>query len=177
MPDTPGATQTHKPPSLHLSFPSFLSLFKNTQIYKSTSLLPRIFLNYNQPSLPCQSDFLFSTFLTSASKSITAAVPCLLSLHNQSIYNKMAIIQDRTAEFHAHVKTLSRKIKRPPHAPGKAPLLSDYDDGTPVRKPSRSEFARKAADVGRAINDTMGKLERLAHCNFSPVLSISSRVY
>ncbi|RPA80888.1 t-SNARE [Ascobolus immersus RN42] len=72
-------------------------------------------------------------------------------------------IQDRTAEFHAHVKTLSRKIKRPPGT-SKAPLLSDYDnaDAAP-RKPSRSEFARKAAEVGRSINDTMTKLERLAH--------------
>jgi syntaxin 5 len=83
-------------------------------------------------------------------------------------------IQDRTAEFHAHVKTLSRKLKRPAGAPGKAPLLSDYDtaDATP-RKTSRSEFARKAAEVGRSINDTMTKLERLAHCIYLRSISLS----
>ncbi|KAF8476832.1 t-SNARE [Kalaharituber pfeilii] len=80
----------------------------------------------------------------------------------------MAIsIQDRTAEFHTVVNSLSRRINRPASAAtgAKQPLLSDVPDrpgSTTGRKAARSEFARRAAEIGRNINSTMGKLERLA---------------
>lgn len=38
----------------------------------------------------------------------------------------------------------------------------DAADGTGSRQARRSEFARKAADIGRGISATMGKLEKLA---------------
>ena len=37
-------------------------------------------------------------------------------------------------------------------------------DGRSPRKGKRSEFARRAADIGRGIAGTMEKLERLAQC-------------
>lgn len=77
----------------------------------------------------------------------------------------MASIQDRTAEFHTVVSSLSRRINRPPSTAAKVPLLSDVPDrpsSTTGKKAARSEFARRAAEIGRSINSTMGKLERLA---------------
>lgn len=68
-------------------------------------------------------------------------------------------IQDRTAEFKAHVQASSRKIKRPP---SERHLLED--EKRAVVKGGRGEFARRAAEIGRSINATMGKLERLANC-------------
>ena len=77
----------------------------------------------------------------------------------------MVSIQDRTAEFHTVVASLSRRITRPPTTVAKVPLLSDVPDrpsSTTGKKAARSEFARRAADIGKSINSTMGKLERLA---------------
>lgn len=77
----------------------------------------------------------------------------------------MVSIQDRTAEFQTVVSSLSRRINRPPSTAAKVPLLSDVPDrpsSTTGKKAARSEFARRAADIGRSINSTMGKLERLA---------------
>lgn len=68
-------------------------------------------------------------------------------------------IQDRTAEFHAQVSAVSRKLKRPPSA--QRHLLED--EKRAVVKGGRGEFARRAAEIGRSINTTMGKLERLAN--------------
>jgi len=74
----------------------------------------------------------------------------------------MASVQDRTAEFHTVVTSLSRRINRPPSAAAKQPLLSDVPDRPSSTTGRRSEFARRAADIGKSINSTMGKLERLA---------------
>ncbi|KAI5808995.1 putative ER-golgi SNARE complex subunit [Peziza echinospora] len=77
----------------------------------------------------------------------------------------MTSIQDRTSEFHTVVSSLSRRINRPPST-SRQPLLSDVPDRpastTGTKKAARSEFARRAAEIGRSINSTMGKLERLA---------------
>ncbi|KAK3337523.1 t-SNARE [Cercophora scortea] len=74
----------------------------------------------------------------------------------------MAIaINDRTAEFR-HIVSAAKR--RQTTKPGAQRLLNDTQkhaagsDGQ-IR---RSEFARKAADIGRGISGTMGKLEKLA---------------
>ena len=75
--------------------------------------------------------------------------------------------QDRTAEFRAVVAQFQKK-----HAQAKGPkqsLLTDAQKraASPngqAKKGSRSEFARKAAEIGRGITATMEKLERLAQC-------------
>ncbi|ROW07182.1 hypothetical protein VPNG_07344 [Cytospora leucostoma] len=67
-------------------------------------------------------------------------------------------IQDRTAETQrrqAQAKVGSQRRS----------LLSDAqkaDADGPARQPRRSDFARKAAEIGRGISATMGKLEKLA---------------
>jgi hypothetical protein len=47
-------------------------------------------------------------------------------------------------------------------------LLTDSQkaaaNGSADGKPRRSEFARRAAEIGRGIGVTMGKLEKLAQC-------------
>lgn len=72
-------------------------------------------------------------------------------------------IQDRTAEFRAAVSTLSKQKKRA--VPPQQQRLLDGQDGS-VGKPSRGEFARRAAEIGRSINATMAKLEKLASCEY-----------
>jgi len=76
-------------------------------------------------------------------------------------------IQDRTPEFRA---ILAQAQKRQASAKGVAQrqsLLSDAqkreaDGAAPAGRTPRSEFARNAAQIGRGITTTMGKLERLA---------------
>ena len=75
-------------------------------------------------------------------------------------------IQDRTPEFRA---ILSQAQKRQTAKGGpRQNLLSKTEQrdanghAQPQGKPSRSEFARNAAQIGRGITATMGKLERLA---------------
>ncbi|KAK8074050.1 hypothetical protein PG994_004949 [Apiospora phragmitis] len=65
----------------------------------------------------------------------------------------VASIQDRTAEFN------------PKSARSDGPLLTDQQKAEAngdAPRPRRSEFARKAADIGRGIAGTMAKLEKLA---------------
>lgn len=76
-------------------------------------------------------------------------------------------IQDRTPEFRSILtqaqKSLARHRKPGTSAPQSQPLLPQPSDGTatpPTRK-QRSEFARNAANIGRGISATMGKLQRL----------------
>lgn len=84
-------------------------------------------------------------------------------------------IQDRTEEFRA---VLAQAEKR--HAAAskvglqRRSLLTDAQkaDANGGPKPRRSEFARTAAEIGRGISDTMGKLEKLAlrtHFSFSSI--------
>lgn len=78
-------------------------------------------------------------------------------------------IQDRTTEFHALTTSASKKLSRNNPSSAHARLLSNgKGEEKPRRQGGRGEFARKAMDIGRAITDTMGKLERLAMCMFSP---------
>jgi syntaxin 5 len=70
-------------------------------------------------------------------------------------------INDRTSEFRHIVTAAQRKQVG---KPGSQRLLSDAQKsasggGGP---PRRSEFARNAADIGRGISATMGKLHKLA---------------
>jgi syntaxin 5 len=76
-------------------------------------------------------------------------------------------IQDRTPEFRTILlqaqKSLARQ-RKPGSSQQAQPLLTPQQQqngtATPTRK-QRSEFARNAAQIGRGIGATMGKLERL----------------
>jgi syntaxin 5 len=72
-------------------------------------------------------------------------------------------IQDRTPEFRAILKEASHRLKSAPNSQ-RASLLaaSQKRDASPSAIAKRSEFARKAAEIGRGINGAMAKLERLA---------------
>ncbi|KAK3707227.1 Integral membrane protein SED5 [Vermiconidia calcicola] len=71
-------------------------------------------------------------------------------------------IQDRTPEFRLILsqaqKSLARQRKSTPQQ--QQPLLNNGAATPPTRK-QRSEFARNAAQIGRGISATMGKLQRL----------------
>src|SRR6266480_6959517 len=76
-------------------------------------------------------------------------------------------IQDRTPEF---LTILAQAKKKQNAAKGpRSSFLSDAQkkeaNGAPIGdRRARSEFARNAAQIGRGISATMGKLERLAQC-------------
>ena len=72
-------------------------------------------------------------------------------------------IQDRTPEFHAILKQATHRLKSAPNGQ-RASLLSasQQRDASPSPVQSRSEFARRAAEIGRGLSATMAKLERLA---------------
>lgn len=77
-----------------------------------------------------------------------------------------ATIQDRTSEFRSILLQAQRKQSRiNPHQQRQSLLTpsekSDQANTAPTRK-QRSEFTRKAADIGRGISGTTAKLERLA---------------
>lgn len=99
-------------------------------------------------------------------------------------------IQDRTVEFQAVVQQAARRQAQAKGGAGATaqkkrsmmfssastdaqreqaqPLLGP--DGHPDpsgRQSSRSEFARRAAEIGRGISSTMAKLERLALRTYS----------
>jgi syntaxin 5 len=73
-------------------------------------------------------------------------------------------IQDRTSEFQAILAAAKRRQATSKVGAQRRSLLTDAQraaaDGD--AKPKRSEFARKAADIGRGISATMEKLGRLA---------------
>lgn len=102
---------------------------------------------------------------TAASNCIEHAV--LISIRNRATVAvasaAMAVaINDRTSEFR-HIVTAARR--RQAAKPGSQRLLSDAQRGASAAgaaQPRRSEFARNAADIGRGISATMGKLEKLA---------------
>ena len=79
----------------------------------------------------------------------------------------VASIQDRTSEFRSVLTHIQKRQASSKVAAQRQSLLTDAQkaangsangDG----KPRRSEFARKAAEIGRGIAGTMGKLEKLA---------------
>ena len=83
-------------------------------------------------------------------------------------------IQDRTAEFRAVVAQAQKRLNSNKVNAQRQSLLTDAQkraanglangDAKSPRKGTRSEFARRAAEIGRGIAGTMEKLERLAQC-------------
>lgn len=77
-------------------------------------------------------------------------------------------IQDRTTEFRTILSQAQKRNAATKGGPQRQSLLSDAQkteaNGHPQGggRPSRSEFARNAAQIGRGITATMGKLEKLA---------------
>ncbi|KAL9005608.1 MAG: hypothetical protein Q9188_001611 [Gyalolechia gomerana] len=81
-------------------------------------------------------------------------------------------IQDRTAEFRTVLAQAQKNLSSKKVGAQRQSLLTDAQrraaNGSPngnakgPRRGARSEFARKAAEVGRGITGTMEKLERLA---------------
>ncbi|CAG7555087.1 unnamed protein product [Fusarium equiseti] len=78
----------------------------------------------------------------------------------------VASIQDRTSEFKAVLAQAQRKQSSSKVSSQRRSLLTDAQkdaaNGHPSGPPKRSDFARKAAEIGRGISATMGKLEKLA---------------
>jgi syntaxin 5 len=73
-----------------------------------------------------------------------------------------ASIQDRTPEFKAILKDATNRLRSAPNSQRQSLLsASQKRDASPANL-KRSEFARRAADIGRGITGTMAKLERLA---------------
>ncbi|KAK8098894.1 uncharacterized protein PG998_012135 [Apiospora kogelbergensis] len=79
----------------------------------------------------------------------------------------VASIQDRTAEFKSVLTQVQKRQAQSKVGAQRRSLLTDQQkadangDGSGQR-PRRSEFARRAADIGRGIAGTMAKLEKLA---------------
>ncbi|KAK5196602.1 Integral membrane protein SED5 [Exophiala xenobiotica] len=77
-------------------------------------------------------------------------------------------IQDRTNEFRTILAQAQKRQSATKGGPQRQSLLNEAQkreaNGTPngPSRGSRSEFARNAAQIGRGITATMGKLERLA---------------
>lgn len=77
-------------------------------------------------------------------------------------------IQDRTNEFRSVLAQAQKRQAASKVGSQRQSLLTEAQkaaaNGTPDGKPRRSEFARKAAEIGKGIGATMGKLEKLAQC-------------
>ena len=81
-------------------------------------------------------------------------------------------VQDRTAEFRAVLAQAQKKQHSAKVGAHKQSLLTESQrraaNGSPVgdarggRRAARSEFAKRAAEIGRGITATMEKLGRLA---------------
>lgn len=76
----------------------------------------------------------------------------------------VASIQDRTSEFKSVLLQAQKRQNASKVGAQRRSLLTDAQkaaaDGP--AQPKRSDFARKAAEIGRGISTTMGKLEKLA---------------
>ena len=75
-------------------------------------------------------------------------------------------IQDRTSEFKSVLALAQRKQNANKLGAQRRSLLTDSQKAAANgdAQPRRSDFARKAAEIGRGISSTMGKLEKLAQC-------------
>ncbi|RFU35295.1 hypothetical protein B7463_g1046, partial [Scytalidium lignicola] len=77
-------------------------------------------------------------------------------------------IQDRTVEFRSVLEQVKRRQATSKVGTQRQSLLNDAQKAAANgsangdAKPRRSEFARRAAEIGRGISATMGKLEKLA---------------
>ena len=82
----------------------------------------------------------------------------------------VASIQDRTNEFKLILNQVQKRQASSKVGMQRQSLLTDSQKAAGNKgvngdaKPRRSEFARKAAEIGRGIAATMGKLEKLAQC-------------
>ncbi|MCJ1376123.1 cis-Golgi t-SNARE syntaxin [Loxospora ochrophaea] len=84
----------------------------------------------------------------------------------------MTSIQDRTAEFRTVLAQAQKRQSSTKVGPHRQPLLTEAQrqaaNGSPNgqvksgRRSVRSEFARRAAEIGRGITGTMEKLDRLS---------------
>ncbi|KAI9740051.1 MAG: cis-Golgi t-SNARE syntaxin [Claussenomyces sp. TS43310] len=79
----------------------------------------------------------------------------------------VASIQDRTNEFRSVLIQVQKRQNSGKVGAQRQSLLSDSQkaangSANGDTRPKRSEFARRAADIGRGISSTMGKLEKLA---------------
>ncbi|KAK7432854.1 Integral membrane protein SED5 [Neonectria magnoliae] len=76
----------------------------------------------------------------------------------------VASIQDRTSEFKSVLLQAQRRQASAKVGSQRRSLLSDAQKSAANGhgRPRRSDFARQAADIGRGISATMGKLEKLA---------------
>jgi syntaxin 5 len=79
----------------------------------------------------------------------------------------MISMKDRTAEFHAAVDTIKNRSFggsfQARNLEHRRPLLSESRPNGKV-KTNKSEFANMAAAIGRDINTTAGKLQKLTKC-------------
>lgn len=73
-------------------------------------------------------------------------------------------IQDRTSEFKSVLAQAQRRQNTNKSSSQKRSLLTDAQKAAANgdARPRRSDFARKAAEIGKGITATMDKLERLA---------------
>ena len=85
-------------------------------------------------------------------------------------------IQDRTTEFQSILSQAQKRLVPSKVGVQRQALLSDTQrtqaNGSPEglgsgARRTRSEFARRAAEIGRGITATTAKLQRLAECTFS----------
>ena len=85
-------------------------------------------------------------------------------------------VQDRTAEFRTVLAQAQKRRSSTKGGIQRQLLLTETQrraangslegESTGALKGVRSEFARKAAEIGRGITGTMEKLERLAQCTW-----------
>jgi syntaxin 5 len=76
-------------------------------------------------------------------------------------------IQDRTGEFHAILGQAQKRVATSKVGTQRQALLSDSQrrqEAEGAQTGRRSEFARKAVEIGRGITATTAKLQRLAEC-------------
>lgn len=78
-------------------------------------------------------------------------------------------IQDRTNEFRSVLTQVQKRQTLSKVGAQRQSLLTDSQkaangSANGDAKPRRSEFAKRAAEIGRGISGTMGKLEKLAQC-------------
>lgn len=92
-------------------------------------------------------------------------------------------IQDRTDEFRSVITQVQKRHTSTKPGVHRQSLLTDAqkreangapNGGMAPGRTARSDFARKAAEIGRGITGTMAKLERLAHCTFTITLPAAS---
>lgn len=76
-----------------------------------------------------------------------------------------APIQDRTSEFRSILGQAQKRLASSKVAANRQALLHQElpSQNTP---PKRSEFARRAVEIGRGITATTAKLQRLAQCEW-----------